>query len=98
MLLKAAKRTEGVMPEPEPFVLELELHDFYVVYQINVYINDPTQMSRIYTNLFQSIQDVFNEAGIELLSPHYRADRDGNQSTIPEEYLKKKKDGGNKTE
>ena len=88
LLIKAATVTEGVMESPKPFVLELELHDFYVVYQINVYITDADKMSLIYSNLFQSIQDTFNEAGIELLSPHYRAERDGNQTTIPEKYRK----------
>ncbi len=42
---------------------------------------------RIYSNLHQNIQDCFNEAGIEIMSPHYKALRDGNRTTIPESYL-----------
>jgi hypothetical protein len=37
--------------------------------------------------LHQNIQDCFNEAGIEIMSPHYKALRDGNHTTIPESYL-----------
>jgi small-conductance mechanosensitive channel len=44
-------------------------------------------MMRIYSELHQNIQDKCNEVGIEIMSPHYSAMRDGNQSTIPEKYL-----------
>jgi hypothetical protein len=33
--------------------------------------------------LHQNIQDKFNEAGVEIMSPHCKALRDGNQTTIP---------------
>jgi hypothetical protein len=46
-------------------------------------------MALIYSELHQNIQDSCNEAGIEILSPHYGALRDGNQSTIPSDYLPK---------
>jgi len=39
--------------------------------------------------LHQNIQDCCNEVGIEILSPHYRAARDGNRSTLPTDYLDK---------
>lgn len=41
----------------------------------------------IYSELHQNLQDHCNRAGIEILSPHYGALRDGNQSTIPDNYL-----------
>ena len=44
-------------------------------------------MANIYSELHQNIQNKCNEAGIEILSPHYRAVRDGNQNTMPEKYL-----------
>jgi small-conductance mechanosensitive channel len=40
-------------------------------------------MARTYSELHQNIQDKFNQAGVEIMSPHYRAERDGNQTTIP---------------
>jgi small-conductance mechanosensitive channel len=44
-------------------------------------------MAAIYSELHQHIQDLFNEAGVEIMSPHYRAARDGNLTTIPANYL-----------
>ncbi|MEZ0129927.1 mechanosensitive ion channel family protein, partial [Flavobacterium sp. LBUM151] len=74
---------------PAPFVLQTSLDDFYVSYQINVYTKHPTKQPRIYSSLHQNIQDSFNAAGIEIMSPHYNALRDGNTTTIPESYLGK---------
>lgn len=82
LLIDAAKNTPGVSSTPEPFVLETELSDFYPVYQINAYISDANQTAQIYSDLHQMIQDKFNAAGVEIMSPHYRAERDGNKSTV----------------
>jgi hypothetical protein len=46
-------------------------------------------MSEVYSALHQNIQDKFNEAGVEIMSPHYSAVRDGNQVALPPEYLPK---------
>lgn len=88
-LIEAAKRTEFILDDPEPFVLQTSLDDFYVSYQVNGYIREPNKQATIYSQLHQHIQDVCNEEGIEILSPHYRAARDGNMSTIPAAYLPK---------
>jgi len=88
-LIDAALRTDLVLKDPQPFVLQTSLEDFYVAYQINAYVREANKQAAIYSNLHQNIQDVCNENGIEILSPHYRAARDGNQSTIPSDYLPK---------
>ena len=88
LLLKAAQATQGVAADPEPFVLETELQDWYPGYQINAYITEADQLAQIYSNLYQSIQDVFAEADVEIMSPHYMAVRDGNETTIPKSGLK----------
>ena len=88
-LNEAAGRTEFLLKEPKPFVLQTSLEDFYVAYQINAYTREAQKQALIYSNLHQNIQDVFNEQGIEILSPHYRAARDGNMTTIPADYLPK---------
>ena len=49
------------------------------------YIKDADKMAAIYSVLHQNIQDYFNKAGIEIMSPHYIATRDGNEITIPKE-------------
>ncbi|MEO7264643.1 MAG: mechanosensitive ion channel domain-containing protein [Ferruginibacter sp.] len=88
-LIDAALRTEHILKEPIPFVLQTSLDDFYVSYQCNAYTKEPNRQAVIYSNLHQHIQDVCNERGIEIMSPHYRASRDGNKTTIPEDYLPK---------
>ena len=88
-LIDAALRTEMLLSEPKPFVLQTSLDDFYVSYQINAYTKEAKKQAFIYSNLHQNIQDVCNERGIEILSPHYRAARDGNMTTIPSNYLSK---------
>jgi small-conductance mechanosensitive channel len=88
-LLDAADRTDLILKEPEPFVLQTSLDDFYVSYQINAFTNEANLQAVIYSQLHANIQDCCNEAGIEILSPHYRAGRDGNHTTIPENYLDK---------
>ncbi|MEZ0181574.1 mechanosensitive ion channel family protein [Flavobacterium oncorhynchi] len=87
-LIDAGLKTQMIEQTPPPFVLQTSLDDFYVSYQINVYTKEPTKQPLIYSSLHQNIQDAFNEAGIEIMSPHYSALRDGNMTTIPENYLK----------
>ncbi|PKN76787.1 MAG: mechanosensitive ion channel protein [Deltaproteobacteria bacterium HGW-Deltaproteobacteria-10] len=89
LLIAAAQETEYVLKEPFPFVLQTSLDDFYVSYEINAYTDKPNKMAVVYSNLHQNIQDRFNKAGVEIMSPHYSALRDGNQTTIPEQTLSK---------
>ena len=89
VLIKAALKTPLLLEDPAPFVLQTSLDDFYVSYQINAYTREPNKQATIYSNLHANIQDFCNEAGIEIMSPHYRAARDGNQSTIPADQLPK---------
>ncbi len=88
-LIDAALKTEMILEDPKPFVLQTSLDDFYVSYQINAYTREAAKQALIYSNLHQNIQDTCNERGIEILSPHYRAARDGNMTTIPADYLPK---------
>jgi small-conductance mechanosensitive channel len=87
LLIAAAKQTTHILETPEPFVLQTSLDDFYVRYEINAYTGAPNKMAAIYSELHQHIQDQFNEAGVEIMSPHYTQIRDGNRSTVPDQYL-----------
>jgi len=87
LLVNAARSTKGIMSDPKPFVLETELQDYYPCYQLNAYIKDADKLAQIYSDLHQQIQDTFNEAGVEIMSPHYYAKRDGSATTIPTDYL-----------
>jgi small-conductance mechanosensitive channel len=82
-LIKAALRSEQILKTPPPFVLQTSLDDFYVSYQLNGYTREANNQARLYSELHQNIQDCCAEAGIEIMSPHYRAVRDGNAITIP---------------
>lgn len=87
LLVDAALATEFVKKKPHPFVLQTSLDDFYVSYQLNARTREIQKMAAIYSELHKNIQDKFNEAGVEIMSPHYGAHRDGNQSAIPQQYL-----------
>lgn len=91
LLVEAALNTPGVVDDPRPFVLETSLQDYYPVYQVNAYIKDANQLAQVYSDLHQNIQDRFNEEGIEIMSPHYIATRDGSETTIPKDDLRGKK-------
>lgn len=88
-LINAALRTELILKDPKPFVLQTSLDDFYVSYQINAYTQAADNQAVVYSDLHANIQDCCSEAGIEIMSPHYRNMRDGNMTTIPADYLPK---------
>lgn len=88
LLINAALNTPGVLEDPRPFVLETGLEDYYPCYQINAYISDADRIAQIMSDLHQNIQDFFNDAGVEIMSPHYYAGRDGNAITIPTDDLR----------
>ena len=74
MLIEAANRTEGLLHEPAPFVLQTSLGDFCITYEINVYCDRPQQMPQFYTALHRNILDVFNEHRVQIMTPSYEAD------------------------
>lgn len=89
LLIASARATTHIQRNPEPFVLQTSLNDFYVTYEVNAYTNQPNRMAEIYAELHQNIQDTFNEGGVEIMSPHYTQVRDGNKTAIPDQYLPK---------
>lgn len=84
LLLKAAEKTGGVLKEPKPFVLQKSLDDFYVNYELNAYVTAPQAMVQTYSELHQNILDAFNEAGVQIMSPHYENDPSG-VKVVPKE-------------
>ena len=83
LLIAAAVATPGILKEPKPFVWQTALNDFYVTYEINAYTDAPHDMIDIYAALHAKIQDEFYAAGVEIMSPHFTALRDGNAIAIP---------------
>jgi len=74
MLKLAASRTSGLLKKPKPFVLQTELGDFAVTYELNAHCTDTKNMPQIYSALHRNIQDVFNEYGVAIMTPTYVGD------------------------
>jgi small-conductance mechanosensitive channel len=76
MLLEAARRAPGVADEPAPFVVQTALSDFYVEYRLCAQSNRsaPRRRAEAMSQLHGHVQDVFNENGVQIMSPHYRSD------------------------
>ena len=88
LLRSAAVATTHVLKSPEPFVLQRALNDFYVSYELNAYTDTPREVLNIFSELHQNIQNRFNDAGVEICSPHFAALRDGSAVSMPKEYVR----------
>lgn len=86
LLLEAAGRTEDLIKDSKPFIFQTDLGNSYVEYELNVYTRHANNFDHIYSELRKNIQDCFNEAKVEIMSPTYHSLRDGNQIHIPAEY------------
>jgi small-conductance mechanosensitive channel len=74
MLLEAAGRTPGLLRQPPPFVLQKALGTFAVDYEINAYCDNTRGILLLYTALHRNILDVFNEFGVQIMTPAYEGD------------------------
>jgi small-conductance mechanosensitive channel len=74
MLCMAAERTPGVLKTPQPFILQRGLGDFCINYELNAYCDRPGDMESIQTDLHRNILDVFNEYGVQIMTPAYVTD------------------------
>jgi small-conductance mechanosensitive channel len=74
LLREAARRTTGLKSQPEPAVFQTLLGDFYVEYTLCVVLENPADRVFVLSELHGHIQDGFNEYGVQIMSPHYRAD------------------------
>jgi small-conductance mechanosensitive channel len=76
MLVEAARRTPGVLAEPPPRVFQVALSDFYPEYRLvcQAVPSEPRPRAEVMSLLHANVQDVFNEHGVQIMSPHYRGD------------------------
>jgi len=74
LLTVAAERTDMVLRDPRPRVLQRALEDFYVRYQLIVAVDCRANYADVLNNLLANIQDAFNEHGVQIMSPNYEAD------------------------
>jgi small-conductance mechanosensitive channel len=87
LLIMAAERTPRIMKEPSPFIRQKALGDFAVTYEINVYCDDPQAMGLVYTMLHRNILDLFNEYGVQIMTPAYEGDPEGPKVVPKEEWF-----------
>ena len=74
LLLQAAERTPGLRTVPRPLVLQASLEDFYVKYMLLVCLEQQQARPLTLNALHANIQDLFNEAGVQIMSPNYVLD------------------------
>ena len=76
MLVEAARRTPGVLSSPAPHVFQTALSDFYIEYRLvcQAVPSEPRPRAEILSVLHANVQDVFNENGVQIMSPHYLGD------------------------
>ncbi|MBI1316290.1 mechanosensitive ion channel [bacterium] len=82
-LTDAARSVEGVQHHPEPFVLQTSLDDFYVSYRLCFFTSEANRQAGLLSAVHEKIQEFCALRDIEIMSPHYRAQRDGNTTTVP---------------
>jgi len=76
MLVEAARRTPGVLADPAPHVFQVALSDFYPEYRLvcQAVPSEPRPRAEVINLLHANVQDVFNEHGVQIMSPHYLGD------------------------
>ncbi len=86
MLLEAALRTPGILQTPNPQVFQTALSDFYPEYRLvaQAIPSEPRPRAVLLTMLHANIQDVFNEYGVQIMSPHYLGDPE-QEKWVPKE-------------
>lgn len=85
LLIDAARATDGVLDDPPPHVAQSELSDFAVGYTLRARITDMDRRWQIRSALHANIQDAFNAAGVQIMSPNYEADPE-EAKIVPREY------------
>ncbi|MNZ22096.1 Mechanosensitive channel MscK precursor [compost metagenome] len=86
MLLEAAQRTPGIVPSPAPQVFQTALSDFYPEYRLvaQAVPSEPRPRAELLSMLHANVQDVFNEYGVQIMSPHYLGDPE-HEKRVPKE-------------
>ncbi len=76
MLIEAARRVDTITDSPAPRVVQTALSDYYVEYRLIAYskLQAPLPRADAMSQLHACIQDVFNENGVQIMSPHYVTD------------------------
>jgi len=90
MLVEAAARTPGILADPAPRVFQTALTDFYPEYRLvcQASPSEPRPRAEVLSMLHARIQDVFNEHGVQIMSPHYLGDPEYAKVVRPDDWYK----------
>jgi small-conductance mechanosensitive channel len=88
MLVEAARRTPGVLADPPPQVFQIALSDFYPEYRLvcQAVPDQPRPRAEVMSLLHANVQDVFNEHGVQIMSPHYLGDPESAKIVPPSHW------------
>ena len=70
LLVSAALRTEGVLAEPAPFVLETSLNDFHISYELNAYTDRQMRSKTHIPTCIRRFRTVSTRRGWRSCRPH----------------------------
>jgi len=76
LLLQSAAKVDGIRADPAPFVLQRSLSDFYVEYELRMHFDRVEERHELLSLVHQEIQDAFNAAGVQIMSPHFEGQPD----------------------
>lgn len=90
MLEEAARRTGGILANPAPQVFQTALSDWYPQYRLvcQAIPSSPGPRAGIMSALHANIQDVFNEHGVQIMSPQYIADPVSPKVVPPDQWFR----------
>lgn len=87
LMKKAAAATEHILDDPEPVVLQIDLGNYAVAYELQARTDDPQLALRTQSLLRQNVLDQFNDAGVEIMTPSVSALRNSPEPTIPADFV-----------
>ena len=88
LLQMAAGRTAGLREAPGPVVQTRALLDFYVEYRLLVHLERVEDRIPVLSALHANILDVFNEHGVQIMSPHFERAPAEKVLVPPEEWYR----------
>ncbi len=87
LMIEGARKTENILADPSPIVLQSELGDYAVNYQLIAWTDKPERMIVTSSELRRNVLDCFNAAGVEIMTPSVLAHRDASEPAIPPERM-----------
>jgi small-conductance mechanosensitive channel len=89
LLVQAALQTPGVLADPPPRVFQVALSDYYPEYRLvcQAVPSEPRPRAEVMSLLHANIQDLFNQYGVQIMSPNYRGDPASPKLVPPDQWF-----------